>query len=287
MEFEDFKDLPEEAEQGTPTQSLDQRPVIQDLRTGRKYPIPSYPLFIGREKYSSICIPVPAISRRHAKIFEREGVFYIQDMGSINGTFVNDKRILDPIALKEGDRVKVGVTKKYPKGAREFIFKSNVSEEERLEKEKNEERDRILKEVGVTPGPAESKKIVLRHCVFNVAKKELVAIFKAEEYHRVPLLKLDIGHSMLSFLDLSSFRVRDTVTMSLEHPRLPEPLKITLRILGVNPKPVYGIIEHKCLIIKISEKHKAILENMIVLSDMICYMTSRRLSDSIPPADPS
>lgn len=279
MEFEEFKDLPEEP--GEPTASMQTRPVLEDLRTGRKYPIPNYPMLIGREKFSSICITIPEISRKHAKVFERNGAFFIQDMGSINGTFVNDKRIIDPEALKDGDRIKISINKKYPKGAREYIFKLNVSEEEKLEQQRREERDRILKEVGLAGGaPTESKKVLLRHCIFQVSREQLIAfLLKTEDPHRVPLIKLDIAHNMLIFLDLLAYKIKDTVIVSIEHPRLPEPIKITTRIIGIQAKPTHNIIEHHGMIVKLSEKHKKILETTVTMSDLICYITSRRLTE--------
>jgi CRP-like cAMP-binding protein len=53
-----------------------------------------------------------SVSRRHAKILKREGRFSIlEEVGTINGTFVNDERIPtgQPIPLKDGDRVRVGL----------------------------------------------------------------------------------------------------------------------------------------------------------------------------------
>lgn len=285
MEFEEFKDLPDESGEQSP-QPQQNRPVLEDLRTGRKYPIPNYPILIGREKFSSICITIPDISRKHAKVFERGGVFYIQDMGSINGTFVNDKRIIDPEALKEGDRIKISINKKYPKGVREYIFKTNISDEEKLEQQRREERDRILKEVGLTGGaPSENKKILLRHCIFQVSKEQLIAFFiRTDEPHRVPIIKFDPAHNILVFWDLLAFKIKDTVVVFVEHPRLSEPIKFTIRIIGIVAQPTYNIIEHHGMIIKISEKHKKILDNMVIMSDLICYTTSKRLTQSAPEA---
>lgn len=277
MELEEFKDLPDFPEEENEGPLLPNRPVLEDLRSARKYPVPTYPLFIGREKHSSICIPFPSISRKHAKIFEREGKFYIQDMGSINGTFVNEKRILDPIELKEGDRIKVGITKKYPKGTREFLFKMVASEEERQEKEKLEERERILKEVGVMPsGNAEKKKIPLRYCIFKAAKKDFIStMFKGEELKRVPLVDLDLENNTLEFLHFLPFKIRDTVIFTIEHPRIPEPLRIFIRILGAEEIPGQGIIHHKGSITKLSDKDKVLYDTLIDSSELICYTTSR------------
>jgi hypothetical protein len=51
------------------------------------------PYLIGREKGADIYMPHEAISRRHAIIEWRDGDFYIEDIGSKNGVFVNKKRI--------------------------------------------------------------------------------------------------------------------------------------------------------------------------------------------------
>lgn len=53
-----------------------------------------------------------SVSRRHAKILRRENAFLIlEEVGTINGTFVNDQRIPtgQPVPLADGDRVRVGL----------------------------------------------------------------------------------------------------------------------------------------------------------------------------------
>ena len=45
-------------------------------------------------------------SRRHAQLTTRDGGVWIEDLGSANGTFVNDRRISAPVKLRSGDRIR-------------------------------------------------------------------------------------------------------------------------------------------------------------------------------------
>ena len=65
---------------------------------------------IGRSPDSDIIVDDPFVSWQHAVIEFRGGRFWIRDLGSRNGTFVNGKRLGPPRPLKPADRVKVGDT---------------------------------------------------------------------------------------------------------------------------------------------------------------------------------
>ena len=65
---------------------------------------------LGRDASADICLPVPAVSRRHAELRLERGTFYVRDLGSTNGTLVDGKRIeeapLEPNAeLRVGDAI--------------------------------------------------------------------------------------------------------------------------------------------------------------------------------------
>ena len=64
-------------------------------------------MYLGKGNDNDICIAIPQISRKHAQFINRNGVYYLKDLHSTNGTFVNEVRIHDEfVALKNGDRVK-------------------------------------------------------------------------------------------------------------------------------------------------------------------------------------
>jgi hypothetical protein len=62
---------------------------------------------IGRSPDCEIFLDDVTVSRNHAVLVEDGGVFVVEDQGSLNGTFVNRKRI-DRALLHEGDELQVG-----------------------------------------------------------------------------------------------------------------------------------------------------------------------------------
>ena len=63
---------------------------------------------IGKEgRHADVCISQDVISRVHARIQKEEGEYYVTDLDSTNGTYVNGRRIsgLDKVKLQQGDRV--------------------------------------------------------------------------------------------------------------------------------------------------------------------------------------
>lgn len=70
-------------------------------------------IIIGRDKSCNITLNDPLVSRRHAKITVIEGKkFYIEDLNSTNGTYVNNNPILKgkKILLKKNDKIRMGST---------------------------------------------------------------------------------------------------------------------------------------------------------------------------------
>jgi hypothetical protein len=62
---------------------------------------------IGRSPECEIFLDDVTVSRNHAVLIERDGGFVVEDQGSLNGTFVNRKRI-ESAPLAEGDELQIG-----------------------------------------------------------------------------------------------------------------------------------------------------------------------------------
>ncbi|MHC5022966.1 MAG: SpoIIE family protein phosphatase [Planctomycetota bacterium] len=68
------------------------------------------PAVIGRGQQCEICLPDPSISRRHATIAKLEGQWFVTDLRSRHGTFINGIRLEaeHPVAAVSGDYIRMG-----------------------------------------------------------------------------------------------------------------------------------------------------------------------------------
>ena len=73
----------------------------------RELPISTEPVSIGRSPQADIFIDNPAVSFHHARVFSQGGIYYVQDLTSLNGTFLNGVRI-SQAPLSHGDAITVG-----------------------------------------------------------------------------------------------------------------------------------------------------------------------------------
>jgi len=80
--------------------------VTQGALTGQRLELEAE-IVIGREGVA-VTIDDPELSRRHAAVRPTEGGFEVEDLGSLNGTFVNGRRIEGPTKLSGGDTIKLG-----------------------------------------------------------------------------------------------------------------------------------------------------------------------------------
>ena len=65
---------------------------------------------VGRAPECEIRLDDTYVSQQHARIFGKSGAWYVEDLGSTNGTFVNDQKLAAPAKVEAGDRIRVGTT---------------------------------------------------------------------------------------------------------------------------------------------------------------------------------
>jgi two-component system cell cycle response regulator len=81
---------------------------IHGPELGKKYALQEYEFTIGREEGNHIVVDLDNVSRRHAMIIRRQGRVFVKDLGSTNGTYLNDAEVTQETLLRSGDLIKVG-----------------------------------------------------------------------------------------------------------------------------------------------------------------------------------
>lgn len=85
---------------------------LEVLEFGRRRAYEGRPPFeAGRGGDLDVVLRDPEVSRRHARFESRNGVVYVDDLKSSNGTFLNGRRVTEAIEVREGDEVDIGTTR--------------------------------------------------------------------------------------------------------------------------------------------------------------------------------
>lgn len=84
--------------------------VIYGHEMGRRVQVGTEPLTIGRSPNCEIPVDQESVSRKHCRIEFEDGEFVVCDLGSTNGTYLNDELVEPRGRLRHGDQLKVGRT---------------------------------------------------------------------------------------------------------------------------------------------------------------------------------
>ena len=81
--------------------------TLKGLNPGQILPLVGNTIVLGRNPDCGIVLEVSAVSRQHAQIHRIDNQFYVEDLNSRNGTFVNDRPVEGKRLLRENDRVQI------------------------------------------------------------------------------------------------------------------------------------------------------------------------------------
>ena len=97
---------PAKRPRGAPTQVL----VTEGANQGESAPLDQAPILIGRGTDAAIRLDDDYVSTRHARVAASGDEWFVEDLGSTNGTYVGPVRITQPTTIGLGVQVRVGKT---------------------------------------------------------------------------------------------------------------------------------------------------------------------------------
>jgi FHA domain len=93
-----------------PRGALSQLIVTEGTLAGTRIALTGKPILIGRANDSTLVLTDDYASTRHARISETNNVWYLEDLGSTNGTYVGQTKVTGPIPLEAGVVIRIGKT---------------------------------------------------------------------------------------------------------------------------------------------------------------------------------
>jgi pSer/pThr/pTyr-binding forkhead associated (FHA) protein len=91
---------------GSPTHVL----VVEGANSGDRADLAQAPILIGRGSDAAIRLDDDYVSTRHARIASSGDQWFVEDLGSTNGTYIGSARITQPTTLTLGTQVRIGKT---------------------------------------------------------------------------------------------------------------------------------------------------------------------------------
>jgi pSer/pThr/pTyr-binding forkhead associated (FHA) protein len=96
----------QKARKGSPTHVL----VVDGANKGERADLAQAPILIGRGNDAAIRLDDDYVSTRHARIAASGDQWFVEDLGSTNGTYIGSARITQPTTLTLGTQVRIGKT---------------------------------------------------------------------------------------------------------------------------------------------------------------------------------
>jgi pSer/pThr/pTyr-binding forkhead associated (FHA) protein len=96
----------QKARKGSPTHVL----VVDGANKGERADLSQAPILVGRGSDAAIRLDDDYVSTRHARIAASGDQWFVEDLGSTNGTYIGSARITQPTTLTLGTQVRIGKT---------------------------------------------------------------------------------------------------------------------------------------------------------------------------------
>src|SRR5438552_11793399 len=164
-----------------------------------RFPLTKPRITIGRARSSDVFLPDQWLSRHHAAIEQKQGAYYLLDLGSKNGTLLNGERVSGDRRLRDGDIITLGehvlafsledeMEERPPEGTRVFSAKelSDIKTKPSIDPEELVRQNRIL---GVLSEAA--RQLIVHRPLGELFEKVLDLLFEAVPAERGAIMLLE------------------------------------------------------------------------------------------------
>lgn len=113
---------------GDPAQRLACLVLYSGAEPGQRHPLREGTLHLGRAPDCELPLESPGISRRHAELQVTADSVHLRDLGSVNGTHVNETRVSGRVRLRDGDLLRLGdvLLKFYPRHSLDALLHDHI-----------------------------------------------------------------------------------------------------------------------------------------------------------------
>jgi phosphoserine phosphatase RsbU/P len=81
--------------------------ILNGQRAGETYELADSQVQLGRDSFCELVIPTRSVSRQHARVLREPDGYYIEDLNSLNGTYINGRRITRRTKLFDRDQIRL------------------------------------------------------------------------------------------------------------------------------------------------------------------------------------
>ncbi len=162
---------------------------------------------IGRSSKCGLQIKVDGVSREHARlVVADDGSVILEDLGSVNGTFLDEERVVGSVTIRPEQRIQAGLS--------EIVVRQTTTSSEPV--------GESTPAVGREDLPAELQRAERYEIGSEVAKGGMGAILKAHEIatRRTVAMKVILGEAAVSSRHRLRFIEEAQITAQLEHPNI-------------------------------------------------------------------
>jgi len=84
--------------------------IVDGPNSGQSVPLGSEPILLGRGTDAAVRLNDDYVSTRHARFATNGEQWFVEDLGSTNGTYIGNQRVTSPVPVPVGAQVRLGKT---------------------------------------------------------------------------------------------------------------------------------------------------------------------------------